>query len=199
MFSWIKTLYDWMGKQVHSPYANLILGILFYLEAIFFVPTDPMLVLYCLERRDKSLWYATIATIASVLGGLTSYALGYYLWYAAGETIITNSFINRFIEPQTFTYLCEQYRLYDHWAILIAGFTPIPYKAATFTAGFCSLSLLPFTIYSAIARGARFYLVALLIKIWGKEIQECIDRYFNLLVLLVMLIVGVVVWFVRSS
>lgn len=187
-----------MGKQVHSPHADLILGVLFYLEAIFFLPTDPMLILYCIERREKSFRYATIATIASVLGGLTSYALGYCLWYFAGETIITNSFVNRFIAPDMFLYLCEQYRLYDHWAILVAGFTPIPYKAATFTAGFCSLSLLPFTIYSAIARGARFYLVALLIKVWGAQMKECIDRYFNLLVMLVMLIVGAMIWFVRS-
>lgn len=198
MFSWIRKLYDWMGKQVHSPHADLMLGILFFLEAIFFVPTDPMLILYCLERRDKSLWYATIATIASVIGGLTSYALGYYLWHVAGEAIITHPWVNRFVAPHTFLYLCEQYRLYDHWAILVAGFTPIPYKAATFTAGFCKLNLVPFTIYSFIARGARFYAVALMIKIWGKQIQEYIDRYFNLLVLLVMLLVGVVIWFVRS-
>jgi membrane protein YqaA with SNARE-associated domain len=187
----VKRLYHWMGSQVYSPYATPILALLFYLEAIFFVPTDPMLVLFCIERRDRSLFYATVATIASVLGGLTSYALGYALWANAGSAIIHNSYVSHFISPATFAHLCQQYELYEWQAILIAGFTPIPFKAATFAAGFCRLSLVPFILCSIIARGARFYFVAIIIKIWGARMKDYIDRYFNILVLLFLLLVGI--------
>lgn len=188
-----------MSQQVHSPYAGYLLGLMFYIEAIFFLPTDPILVLYCLERRDRALWYATIATFASVLGALTSYAIGYYLWQTAGDAIIHQSFLNRFVKPETFLYLCDRYRAYESWTILIAGFMPIPFKAVTLTAGFCNVSLLPFTIYASIVRGFRFYAIAVLITIWGAQMKEFIDRYFGLLVALGVLVVGVVVWFIRSS
>lgn len=187
-----------MGRQVYSPYADGMLAFLFYLEAIFFLPTDPMLVMYCVTRRELSFRYATIATIASVFGGLTSYALGYFIWYYAGDYIMYNPIINCVVSPDMFTYVCEQYRIYDYWGVLIAGFTPIPYKAATLAAGFCRLSIVPFTIYSCIARGARFYLLALLIYIWGPQIQECIDRYFNLLVVLVIVVAIIIIKYLLS-
>jgi membrane protein YqaA with SNARE-associated domain len=200
LFTHLKKLYEWLGKQAYSPYADLLLGFIFYVEAIFFFPTDPILILYCLERRDRALRYATIATIGSVLGGLTSYGIGYYIWHVAGDAIIHQSFLNRFIKPDTFLDLCNQYRAYESWAILIAGFSFIvPYKAVTFTAGFCQLSVPPFIFYSCIVRGFRFYLVAILIKIWGTQIQEFIDRYFKLLVALVMLVVGIIILFMRLS
>lgn len=199
MFSSIKKLYEWLGKQVYSPYADLILGVMFYFEAIFFLPTDPILVLYCLERRERAWRYATIATIGSVLGGLTSYAIGYYVWHIYGEAIINQPMLNRLIKPENFLYLCDCYRTYDSWAILVAGFTPIPYKAVTLTAGFCQLSVPPFIFYSFIVRGARFYLVAALINKWGIQMKQFIDRYFKLLVALVILIVGIIVWLIRLS
>ena len=188
-----------MSQQVYSPYAGYMLGLMFYCEAILFLPTDPILALYCLERRDRAMWYATIATIGSVLGGITSYALGYYVWAAAGETIIHQSLINRLIKPESFLYMCDCYRSYESWAILIAGMVPIiPFKAVTFTAGFCKLSLIPFIIYSTIVRGFRFFLVAGLIKIWGAQMKEFIDRYFGALVALVILVIGIIVWIMRS-
>lgn len=196
----MKKVYDWMSQQVYSPYAGYMLGIMFYFEAILFLPTDPILALYCLERRDRALWYATIATIGSVLGGITSYALGYYLWYTAGDAIIHQSFLNRFVKPETFLYLCDRYRTYESWAILVAGMTPIiPFKAVTLTAGFCKLSVVPFIVYSSIVRGFRFFLVAGLIQLWGAQMKEFIDRYFGVLVALVMLVIVIMIWFIRSS
>lgn len=192
-----RRLYTWMGTRAHSKHAEPLLASLFFIEAIFFLPTDPMLILYCLERRDRALRYATIATIASVLGGITGYFIGYTLWACAGNAIIHNPIINYFISPGTFTYLCGQYQKYECWAILIAGFTPVPYKAATLTAGFCKLNLIPFIICSFIARGARFYLFAFAIRQWGKQMKQYIDRYFNLLVVLLMIIVAGIVWFIR--
>lgn len=197
MMSSMRRLYDWMGKQVYSPYAEVTLGVLFYIEAIFFLPTDPMLIMYCIERRDKAYRYATIATITSVLGGLTGYFIGYVLWHIAGQQIIHHPFVSYIMTPETFNHLCGLYKQYEALAILAAAFTPIPYKAATLTAGFCNLSLMPFIIASLIGRGARFYLYAITISIWGKQIKQYIDRYFNLLVVCAMIAIGFVVWLIQ--
>ena len=194
MFSQIKKLYDWMGSRVYSPYADFVLGFLFFLEAIFFLPTDPMLILYCLNRQKKALYYATIATVASVLGGITAYFIGATLWDIAGEQILQNRLVNYVVTPSTFSYLTEQYRQYEWWAILAAGFTPIPYKAATLTAGFCKLSFIPFVICSVIARGARFYLLAITIILFGNRIRQSIDRYFNIIIILTTLAIAFSIW-----
>lgn len=197
MLSSIRKMYDWMGRQVYSPYATPMLAILFYLEAIIFIPTDPMLIVYCIERRDKAYYYATVATISSVLGGLTGYAIGYVLWQSFGPQIIHSSIVTYIMPTEMFYNLKALYQKYEAWAILAAAFTPIPYKAATLSAGFCHLSLAPFIIASIIGRGARFYLYAITISIWGKKIKEYIDRYFNILVLLAMTLIIGAVWLLK--
>jgi len=193
----IKQWYHWMASCVYSPYADSILGFLFFLEAIFFLPTDPILIMYCINRQEKAFRYATIATISSVIGGVTSYFIGSVLWSIAGEQIIHNKIINYVLSPATFTYISAQYRQYEWWAILIAGFTPIPYKAATLTAGFCKLSLIPFIFCSFIARGARFYLLAAIIKLVGTQLQQSINRYFNIMIALTTLAIIFSLWFLR--
>lgn len=198
MMSSIKRLYDWMGTRVYSPYASHILAILFFLEAIVFIPTDPMLIVYCLERQDRAYYYATIATLASVLGGLTGYGIGYMLWHSVGPQIINSAFVRYIMTPATFHYLCQLYKHYEAWAILAAAFTPIPYKAATLSAGFCNLSLAPFIIASLIGRGARFYLYAITISIWGHRIKEYIEKYFNLLVMFAMIVIFTAIWLLKK-
>lgn len=176
----LKSMYTWMGRQVHTPYATGVLASLFFIEAtIFFIPVDPLLILYCIEHRHRAWYYAFIATIASVIGGIFGYAIGYALWQTIGQLIVTY-----IISPLTFAKAVAWFRLYENAAVLIAGFTPVPYKAVTIGAGFCKLPLMPFIIYSCIARGARFFLLAGIIAYWGSQIKEYIDRYFNLFVIL---------------
>lgn len=194
-----KSIYKWMGSRVHKPYADLILTVLFYLEAlVFIIPTDPMLIVYCIERRNRAFWYATLATFGSVLGGITGYIIGYWLWESLGQIIIHNRIINKIIKPEDFSYLCELYKEHEYLAIFIAGFTPVPYKAATFSAGFCKLSFIPFVICSILSRGARFFLYAIVISIWGEKIKEYLDRYFNLLVFLIILLIAGSIWLCKQ-
>ncbi len=195
----LKSLYKWMGSRVHSKHADLILTLLFYFEAlIFIIPTDPMLIIYCIERRDKAYWYALLAAIGSVLGGMTGYAIGYWIWQDYGQNIIHSTWVNMVFKPADFYYLCNLYKQHEYLAIFIAGFTPVPYKAATFTAGFCQLAFLPFVLCSFIARGARFLIYAVIISIWGEQIKKYIDRYFNLLVLLVVVLISVSIWLCKA-
>ncbi len=189
MFKLLRKLYDWMGSKVHTPYAIVWLATLFFIEALFFVPVDPLLVLFCVSNQKKSLRYASIATIFSVLGGIVGYCIGAWAWQS-----ICTQLVSWLISENTFFYLTQKYQLYQNWAVLIAGFTPLPYKAITLSAGFCHLSFIPFVLCSLIARGARFFLIAGMIKIWGIQMKIFIDRYFNQLVVLFSLLVAISLW-----
>ncbi|MBN1549588.1 DedA family protein [Candidatus Babeliales bacterium] len=184
----LKRIYDWMGSKVHSKHADAFLATMFFIEAIFMLPVDPLLILYCLENKRKVFYYAALATISSVLGGIAAYTIGFAVWEAIGQRIV-----DAFISQDTFNYLCTQYKTYESAAVLLASFTPIPYKAVTLTAGFCKLSLMPFIFFSCIGRGARFFLVATVLHFWGPQVKAYIDRWFNILVLLflVILIFGI--------
>lgn len=186
-----------MGQKVHSPYAEPFLGVLFFTEAIFFLPVDPILILYCLERPKRSFRYATIATVSSVLGGMAGYLIGFSLWQTAGPQILNSRLVSTIMSPATFASLAQKYEVYAHWAVLIAGFSPVPYKAATLSAGFCKISFLPFVFFSIIARGARFFMFAIAIVIWGPQIKKFIDRYFNFLVVLTMALIAGAIWLLK--
>lgn len=183
----IRQIYDWMGTKVHSPHGLTWLATLFFIEASFFVvPVDPLLILFCIEDNRRSFFYAAVATIASVTGGLFGYLIGAVLWEHIGTTLVT-----WLISEATFNNLVIKYKEHEALAVLIGGFTPIPYKAITISAGFCKLPIIPFVVYSTIARGARFFLVAGAIRYWGKTIKQYIDKYFNYLVILFIFIVVV--------
>lgn len=186
----LRQTYDWMCKQVHSTYATPVLALLFFIEAtILFIPVDPLLIIYCLEHRNHAWYYATIATTFSVLGGLCGYAIGFTLWQTIGPL-----FLKYIISPHTFDTAVLKFKYYEAFAVFIAGVSPIPYKAVTIGAGFCHLPIMPFIIWSIIARGARFYLLAFIIARWGNEVKEYIDRYFNILIMLFVLLVLLGIW-----
>lgn len=189
MLAWFKKSYAWMGATINSPYASYILCFLFYLEAIFFLPTDPILIVYCIEQQNKAITYATIALIGSVLGGMTSYLLGALLWDSCGEQIIHHPWVTYIMSPSLFYKLAHQYQEHEWTAIFIAGFTPIPYKAATLAAGFCKISFAPFVLCSIIARGARFYALALICKTWGGLVKGSVEKYFNVLLLFAVILI----------
>lgn len=175
----VRSMYDWMSSQVHSRYAGITLALLFFIEAIIFLPVDPMFVFYCLERRTHAWRYATIVTIASVAGGVASYMIGF--WFT--------NYVRCSMSSATIENLCQHFQDHEWAALLIAGFSPIPYKAATLIAGFCHVSLFPFIICSLITRGVRFYGVAFLAHRFGNQVKHFIDRFFNVLVGLSLLII----------
>jgi len=191
----VKNWYTWIGKQVHTIYAMPVLIFMFFIEAtIFFIPVDPLLILYCLEHRKRSYYYAAVATMASVIGGMFGYLIGFTLWQTIGQLIV--SYI---ISPTTFAKVVSWFKHYEMAAVLIAGFTPVPYKAVTIGAGFCKLPFMPFVTYSLIARGARFFLLAGVIKMWGDQIKKYIDRYFNILVILFVGVLFGGLWLIKYT
>ncbi len=149
------------------------MAVLFFCEAIFFpIPIDPLLILACLKNKKRSFYYGLLATVSSVLGGITAYFIGLYLWDTIGIKLI-----NLISTPDNFKDACHKLEIYESWAVLIAGFTPFPYKAITLTTGFCQAPLWPFIVFSLISRGARFMLIAAFAKRYGIKVQQYIDRY----------------------
>lgn len=184
-----RVMYNWMSAQAHSRHAASTLALLFFIEAIIFLPVDPMFVFYCLERRTHAWRYATIAMLASVAGALASYLIGFTLWFYLGNSIMYNRYVQYVVSPTTFEHLCTQFKEHAWITLLVAGFSPIPYKAATLVAGFCTISLFPFIICSLVTRGVRFYGVAWLVHQWGQQVKDFIDRFFTILVGLSLLII----------
>jgi len=187
---WIRRVYDWVLGWADSPYGPLALFVLAFVEAsFFFVPPDVLLIALCVGESRRSLYFAAICTVGSVAGGVFGYFIGYQLFEVIGRPII-----EFYDAGQAFQRVGDLYRANLVLALGTAGFTPIPYKVFTIAAGAFSVAFVPFVLISAISRGARFFLVASLIRVWGPQIRNFIDRYFN--VLTVVFVVALVLGFV---
>jgi membrane protein YqaA with SNARE-associated domain len=191
----IRKLYDWVLKWAETPYGPLALFILAFAESSFFpIPPDILLIALALGARKKSLYFALICSLASISGGLFGYGIGQFLWWeGSGYTGIAYFFFNNIpgFSEQLFTILKSQYDQYGFMIIFTAGFTPIPYKIFTISAGAFDINLLNFLIASTISRSARFFLVSGLIWKFGEPIRSFIDKYFNLLtILFTVLLIG---------
>ena len=188
----VRRWYDWIGSQVHQPYAVPLLGFLFFIESIILIPIDPLLALYCIEYPSRSWYFAGIATIASVGGGLISYAIGAFCWDIVGYKIVT-----LFFSPESFIYAKELCCTYQAYALLIGGLLPIPYKLLTLSAGFLRFPILSFIIYSTIARSMRFFLIATVFHYSGQSIKQFIDRHLTRLVLFALGVIGLIIFVVK--
>ena len=188
---WIRSVYDWVLGWADSPYGPLALFLLALVEAsVFFIPPDVLLIALSIGLPKRGLFFAAICTAGSVVGGLIGYYIGWQLYELIGRTII--DFYNA---GEAFQRVGELYNANLTLALGTAGFTPIPYKVFTIAAGAFAVPVVPFVVISAVSRGARFFLVAGLIRLWGPQIRAFIDRYFNLLTVLfvVVLVLGFVV------
>jgi len=171
----LSRLYAWILALSDRPSAPYALGAVAFAESSFFpVPPDVMLVPMAVARPDRVWLYATITTVASVLGGLVGYAIGALLFDSVGEWLIRLYGLQN--SAATFQ---DSYARYGHWVILLKGLTPIPYKLVTITSGFAPYSLFWFTILSIVTRGARFFILAGLLGRYGVQIRGVLDRHLN--------------------
>ncbi|MEW6711721.1 MAG: YqaA family protein [Candidatus Riflebacteria bacterium] len=182
----IKKLYNWVLSWAETSYAIPALFMLAFAESSFFpIPPDVLLIAMALARPESSLWYSTICTVGSVAGALGGYVIGYAFWQAVGTYFFL--YVPGFTE-ELFNKVCQSYEENSVFIIFTAAFTPIPYKVFTITAGVSKISLLPFVLASIVGRGARFYLLGILFRKFGQQAREFIEKYFNLLTLLVVII-----------
>ncbi|MDD5177872.1 MAG: DedA family protein [Candidatus Nanoarchaeia archaeon] len=173
-------LVEWT-KLTFAPLGSLGLFILAFIEASFFpIPPDLLLIILALNDPKNALWFSLICTLGSVLGAI----FGYYIGFFGGKPILYKLFKKEKIEKTH-----ALFEKHGGMAIFIAAFTPIPYKVFTIAAGVFYIKLRTVIFASIIGRGMRFFLVGGLIMLFGEPIMSFIDKYFNVL----SLVVGVVV------
>lgn len=171
----LRRLYDWVLAWADRPGGPWALGAIAVAEASFFpIPPDVLLIPLCLGRPRRSWWFAAICTAGSVVGAVLGYLIGAALYQTVALPIL-----------EVYGYTAEYEavgRLYAENLVLTlgtAGFTPIPFKVFTIAAGGFAVPFVPFLIVAMVSRGARFFIVAGLIRLFGEPIRQFIDRHFN--------------------
>jgi membrane protein YqaA with SNARE-associated domain len=188
-----RRLYNWVLHWAHTPYGTPALAILAFCEASVLpaVPPDVLLVALALSRRKRSLYYALVCSIFSVMGGIAGYCIGYALW----DLFARDLFIPYIISQADYAYVALKYDENAFKAVFTAGLTPIPYIVFCVAGGVAKISFGVFLLASVISRSMRFFAVATLIWIFGPSVKRFIDKYFNwvCIAFVVLLIGGIVV------
>lgn len=165
-------LYNKVIGWARHRHAERYLGALSFAESSFFpIPPDVMLAPMCLADRSRAWRYATVTTLTSLAGGMAGYAIGYFLFEAIEPWLHEMGYWPQYLEGK------EWFDAWGVWAVFIAGFSPIPYKIFTITAGVAALNFPAFAIASFIGRGARFFLVAGLVVVGGERMEALVPRY----------------------
>lgn len=186
----LRRLYDWTMDKAAHPHAQGWLALFSFAESSFFpIPPHPLLGLMCLAEPKKALRFALITTLASVIGSLFGYAIGYFLYESIGSTLISALGLSEAF-PKAACYLNEN----ASWVIFTAAVTPIPFKLLTITAGVVKMPLAEFLIAAMAGRALIFMVVGVLFRLFGAPIKQVIDRYFGLVTtaFLVLLVGGFV-------
>lgn len=183
----LRRLYDVCMEWLEKPYGVYILFLIAFVESSFFpLPPDVFLIALCISLPKKSFRYAAVCAVGSVLGGAFGYGLG--LW---AMDSIGNSIVELYGMSGKYDQVQHLYKEYDALAIFAAGFTPLPYKLFTITAGAFKIDFFTFLLVSLLSRSARFFLVAACIYKFGAPVRSYIEKYFNILsILFMVLLVG---------
>lgn len=189
----LKRLYDWFIAAADKPSALWIMGAVSFAESSFFpIPPDVMLVPMSLARPQRAWLYALVCTLTSVAGGIVGYAIGAGLYDSVGLWLMHLYGLTDKVEA-----FRASYAEWGAWIIIGKGLTPIPYKLVTITSGFAGYNLWLFILCSLIARGGRFFIVAVLLNRYGDVIRAEIERRLGFWVAVgaVVLVLGFVIAF----
>lgn len=182
-----KRVYDSCMTWIVGPYGVWVLFFIAFVESSFFpIPPDVFLIAMCIAAPTRAFKYAAVCAAGSVAGGALGYGLGFWFMDSVGQQII-----GWYGLDDKYHQVQELYQAYDIWAVGTAGFTPLPYKLFTITAGAFELNFPTFLLASLISRSARFFLVAAFIWKFGAPVQRYIDKYFNIIsIVFMILLVG---------
>jgi membrane protein YqaA with SNARE-associated domain len=178
-WQWHRRLYDWVVHFAHTPHGVAALFALGFAESSFFpVPPDVLLAALALGAPRKWLKFAIWCSIASVIGGIFGYCIGMFLWEIIGQWVFAHLGSLGLTEAN-FAKFQQWYAKYDFWIVFTCGFTPLPYKVCTISAGVARINFIGFIVASALSRSARFFMVAGLLGWKGERIKPVIEKYFN--------------------
>ncbi len=175
-----KKIYTWACMKVHTPLATMWLGILFLFELVLFVPLDAILILFCLQKRERAFHFAAIGALASTVSGIAGYLLGSFLWDTIGPYVV-----GPLISQEFFTRMTIHYKEYESIAVFFGSLLPIPFKAVALSAGFCQIPFLPFIACVLSARLLRFFFLAGAVYRYGEVINAFIEKHFSRIVVAV--------------
>jgi|TARA_Y100000310_G_scaffold169509_1_gene169611 membrane protein YqaA with SNARE-associated domain len=185
---------DWMIKHAGSTHAKSWLSFFSFTEASFFPVPPDFLLIAILGAKQKRKWfyYSLLTSIWSVIGGAFGYVIGFLLFDSVGQFLI-----NAYNLEQYISTIQELFAQNAFWAIFISGFTPIPYKIFTISAGFFGINFLIFIIASTISRFMRFFAVGYIMKVFGDDMSKFAFRYFNILTLIFAL--GIIIFIITLN
>jgi membrane protein YqaA with SNARE-associated domain len=176
---WHRRLYDWVIHFADTKHGVTALFVLSFAESSFFpVPPDVLLGPLALGAPKKWLRFALACSIASVLGGILGYCIGMFLWQAISQWIFAHLGVVGLTE-ENFEIFQAKYDKWNFWIVFTCGFTPLPYKVCTISAGVAKIHFIAFLAASTISRTARFFIVAGLMGWKGEKIRPLVEKYFN--------------------
>lgn len=184
-----RPIYDYFIRLSAHPKAMHALAAVSFAESSFFpIPPDAMVIPMVLAQRARAFAIATVCTVASVLGGVAGYAIGFYLYDTMGQWLIGVYGLQQ--GAQEFQ---DWYAKWGTWVILIKGFTPIPYKLVTIASGAAHFDFISFVLASIVTRGGRFFLIAALLRAYGEPVRTFIEKRLDLVswAFLILVIGGV--------
>lgn len=187
---WMRNMYNWVIGWAEKPKAEKALATLSFAESSFFpIPPDPLLIAMVTARPKKWFRLATITTASSVVGGMFGYLIGMVAIAAVMPIIINVGY------EEAYHSAVDWFDKYGALAVIVAGFTPIPYKVFTIAGGAAGMFFPLFVLGSFIGRGGRFYLVAFLMNQFGRRYKDKIEKYIDILgfAFIILLVLGFVV------
>ncbi len=171
MLEWLRDISDWLLDLADSPWGPVALAVGAFFESIIFpIPPDPLLIAIAVPNPGMALWLAALVTVASVAGAFGGHWLGKRIGRPLADRL--------FSEAKVAT-VERMFQRYGTWAVLVAAFSPIPYKVFAITAGVLDLDRRRFLIASVIGRGARFFLIGALAMVFGEKIEQFFDDNFD--------------------
>ena len=187
------SIYEKVLSWSRHQHAPRYLAALSFSESSFFpIPPDVMLAPMVLANPHKAWNLALLTTITSVLGGVLGYLIGMFSFEMVEPILRDAGYYPKYLQAKVW------FDEWGFWAVFLAGFSPIPYKVFTITAGVISMAFLPFVVASAIGRGARFFLVAALLSWGGKGMEDTLRKYIDIIgwvtVALVVILLVIIQW-----
>ena len=184
-------LYDWTMSLAAHRHAERWLAAISTAESSFFpVPVDIVLAPMVMAERSRAWRYAAVAAVFSVLGGVIGFYIGIYLIDAVTPLLHRLNYWEAYQTAESW------FAQWGFWTVLVAGFTPIPYKVFTIAAGASGMALIPFVLASLVGRSGRFFLVAGLVYAFGQRIEDRLLRYIDIIgwvtLALIVIAVGII-------
>jgi membrane protein YqaA with SNARE-associated domain len=174
----LRRLYDWVLSWADSPHGTTALAVISFAESSFFpIPPDVLQIALSVGQPRRSFRFAAVSAVASVLGAIVGWLIGWGVWQS-----VSGFFYEAVpgFTPEKFQYVESLYQQNAGLYLLLSAFTPIPFKIFTIAAGVCSVPLPTLVLASALGRSGRFFLVATIMRLFGKPARELLDKYLEL-------------------